>query len=558
MTRFHVLRRVTTLAATILAIPLLAGAGTPPASASAPPDADNVVRTRAGPVEGVRGEQTTRFLGIPYAAPPVGHLRWRPPQPVRPWLGVRPAKKSGPPCAQSPGSITPGTDSEDCLYVDVTVPRDTTNTTETADTADTARGRRPLPVMVWLHGGGLSSGAGSGYDPTRMVSQGDVIVVTVDFRLGIFRFFGHPGLPGSGTFGLADQQAALRFVRTNIAAFGGDPHNVTLFGQSGGAVGACGQLTSPSAAGLFDKVVLMSGSCTLDWPKNGPAIGTAAGSFWTPVGEANAAGARTASELDCARDTDAAELRCLRGLDKDDLLTRNGAFIAAATGTPILPLDPGVAIRAGHFHHVPAISGHTRDEARLIAGSRAFLGQPITAAEYPGLIEEAYGDDAAAVDRHYPRGDQIPGIAWASIDTDRMFVCTQLETSRALSRRVPTYTYEFADEHAPPLAPVAADFPAGASHAADLLYLFDIPGLPIDDHFQPVEYTPEQRALAATMVGYWTRFAWTSDPNGGGRPVWHRDEPAGTGELGLAPGVGGISTVDAAREHQCDFWRDRL
>jgi para-nitrobenzyl esterase len=127
--------------------------------------------------------------------------------------------------------------------------------------------------MVWLHGGGFTEGAGSDYDPSRMAAQGGVIVVSVDFRLGIYGFFGHPGLAGSGTFGLQDQQSALRWVRDNVGAFGGDPHNAILFGQSGGSIGTCAQLTSPSSAGLFQRAILQSGPCGMRWPPSSLVLG---------------------------------------------------------------------------------------------------------------------------------------------------------------------------------------------------------------------------------------------------------------------------------------------
>ena len=237
------MRMLHTSLAALLAFPLLAAIQEP-------------VKVEGGLITGTPGWGwgVREYLGVPFAAPPVGSLRWAPPQPPAPWSGTHDATHPAKMCAQ--GTVA----NEDCLYLNITVPR--------------GPGKRsPKPVMVWVHGGGLSVGAGSTYDPRRMATEGDVIVVTIDFRLNVFGFFAYEGLAGSGTFGFQDQQAALRWVERNIAAFGGDPHNVTLFGESGGGVGTCAQLTSPAAVGLFDKVIMQSGGCSTSWPRNGAYLG---------------------------------------------------------------------------------------------------------------------------------------------------------------------------------------------------------------------------------------------------------------------------------------------
>ncbi|MGA8116721.1 MAG: carboxylesterase family protein [Actinocatenispora sp.] len=502
------------------------------------PQAGPVARTAAGSVRGTSTHDVAHYRGVPYAAPPVGTRRWRPPQPARPWSGVRSATRSGPACAQGAGMPDA---SEDCLYLDVTVPH------------PERTGHRP--VMVWLHGGGLSEGVGSDYDPTRLAVQGDVVVVTVDFRLGIFGFFGHAGLPGSGTFGLADQQAALRWVRQNIAAFGGDRHNVTLFGQSGGAVATCAQLTSPSSAGLFDKAILESASCDFGWTKSALTPGGAAGSFFHPVADVRQRGATAAGELKCDRSSDRAELDCLRKLDTHQFDDQDPEFAAAATGTPLLPLPPDQALRLGAFHRVPVISGSTHDEHRLTAGILELATIPITAEQYPGLLKESFGDDAPAVLRRYPlsRYGGNAALAWSAVFTDRIWVCTQDQAASAMSRRVPTYSYEFADEHALPFVDLPADFDPGASHGSELPSLFDLAGRPT---IGGDRYTDDQRRLAGTMIGYWTTFARTGNPNRAGLPTWPRAVPgaADSRALRLAPGKGGIAPVDAYAEHQCAAW----
>jgi para-nitrobenzyl esterase len=222
-----------------------------------PADAAPIVMTGSGPVRGVRGPAVDSYQGIPYAQPPTGDLRWRAPRPVRPWTTAIDATTPGPACAQNEpgkpaGTTLPGS-GEDCLYLNVTTPR----------------GQR-RPVIVWIHGGGNTAGTGSEYDATRMATRGDVVVVTINYRLGVFGFFGYPGLSGSGAFGLQDQQAALRWVRANAAAFGGDPGNVTVAGESAGGVDICAQLTAPGSAGLFARAILQSGSCRNRIPTRTP------------------------------------------------------------------------------------------------------------------------------------------------------------------------------------------------------------------------------------------------------------------------------------------------
>lgn len=208
-----VLKRI--LAAVVACVAAVSACAAPVRQAGA------VVITDTGPVLGAIAEGYRLFQGIPYAAPPVGELRWAPPQPVVPWSAPRDGTKPGNVCAQLPSPAADITsEQEDCLYLNVTAPD----------------APAPLPVMVWIHGGTGANGAGSYFDPHRLALGGDVVVVTLNYRLGIFGAFGYPGLDGSGTFGLADQQAALRWVQRNIAAFGGDPGNVTLFGESYGAL----------------------------------------------------------------------------------------------------------------------------------------------------------------------------------------------------------------------------------------------------------------------------------------------------------------------------------
>jgi para-nitrobenzyl esterase len=231
-----------TLAVTLAGLSL-AGA----AAAQSPPRVD----TRQGPVEGFTATGVTQFLGIPYAAPPVGDLRWRPPQPAASWSRVREAKAFGPACAQvtTLGVFAgPANANEDCLTLNVFTPK--------------LGPQAKAPVIVWIHGGGNVDGASSDYDASRLASLGNTVVVTINYRLGLFGWLAHPALDAEGhpfgNYGLLDQQAALRWVKDNIAAFGGDPANVTVGGQSAGSVDTEAHVASPLAAGLLHRAIFQS------------------------------------------------------------------------------------------------------------------------------------------------------------------------------------------------------------------------------------------------------------------------------------------------------------
>jgi para-nitrobenzyl esterase len=510
-------------AAVVVAGALVGGAGTAAGTAGATVD-DAVVRTDSGPVRGALTSDVRSFQGIPFAAPPVDALRWRPPQPPARWTRPLDATAPAARCAQ-PQNIGPASESEDCLYLNVTTPR--------------SHGRKP--VMVWLHGGGNVYGSGVDYDPRRMAVGGDVVVVTINYRLGVFGFLGHPGLADSGAFGLQDQQAALRWVRDNAAAFGGDPRNVTLFGQSGGAYDVCGQLTSPAARGLFQRAIMESGTCSMTWPRNGVNPGISAGSPWQPLSEAQAEGVTLATGLGCTDPR--AQVDCLRQVSAPRLLTatQSADLPAVAYGNRTLPTNPVTALAQGRFAHVPVISGTNRDEQRL---ATAFLPQAFTEEGYQQLLVDAFGDAAPRVAARYPSSAHgSSALAWAAVTTDRVWACAQVADQRRLARWTPTYGYEFADRSAPTQFPFPDGFPAGAYHGAEMTYLFDLNGA-------PAVFTPDQRTLADHLISYWTRFARTGDPNGGGSPTWARAH--GSTVQSLAPG--NIHPVSIADEHQCGFW----
>ncbi|GAB3822232.1 carboxylesterase/lipase family protein [Kribbella italica] len=494
-----------------------------------------VTLTTGGVVRGTSDGVVDRYSAVPYAAPPVGARRWRPPAPARPWTGIRDATQQPAPCPQlSNGKQLPGS-TEDCLYLNVTRPR---------------RVSGPRPVMVWIHGGGNAMGQGGEYDPARMADRGDVVVVTLNYRLGLFGFFGHPGLADSGTYGLLDQQAALRWVQHNARLFGGDPHNVTLFGESAGGVDVCANVVSPTARGLFQRAIMQSGSCHLGVPTSagvGGPVHTVRDSIpFASLAESHQAGQETARKVaggKCA--TADRPLDCLRSLPAADLLDPAFGF-GPTSGTRALPLDGPEALRTGRFNRVPVLSGNTSDEARFTTMFVQYLlGKNIDAATYRSVLRQTFGKDAAQVEKQYPASPD-PALAFASLDTDRIFACPQQQTTRALSRYTPTYGYEFADRTAPTYTPFFNDLPPGASHAAELAYLFGLRSGGPYDGLAPVELSTAQRRLGDRMIGYWTSFARS------GRADWPRYTTRTPYVTALTPR--GEHRIDAATTHHCSFW----
>lgn len=500
-----------------------------------------LVRTDKGLVRGTVSGDHTSFQGIPYAAPPVGKLRWTPPHPATAWTGVRNATRPGSTCAQTAGFLgDKASVSEDCLYLNVTAPRNA--------------GARKLPVMVWIHGGGFYSGSGAIYGAERMAVKGNVVVVSLNYRLGVFGFLAHPSLDGgpgkqqSGDFGLEDQQAALHWVQRNAAAFGGDAKNVTLFGESAGAESTCAQLASPAAAGLYRRAIIQSGPCALttQWPYPDGNWVTRSRSV------AERAGVAVAAKLGCNDVASAAA--CLRAKPVAALLDASdgGQGFGPVAGGNVLPLAPEQAQATGRFNRVPVIQGSNRDEHRTFqAFIDYFTGHPVTADEYGQQLDAFFGKaKAAKILARYPlRNYSSPSLALASVWTDSAWGCTALSTDRLLSKYVPTHAYEFADENAPwASSSPAPSFPTGSFHAAELQYLFN------DEQFAG-KLTAAQQRLSDTMIRYWTRFAHTGNPNGPGTPRWAGFSPANEQVQSLAPAPGGIGPVNLGNEHQCGFWQ---
>ncbi|MGD0824206.1 MAG: carboxylesterase family protein [Terriglobales bacterium] len=507
--------------------------GTAPTAFGAPPTAT----TTSGVVVGKKANGMNEFLGIPYAAPPVGLLRWEPPQPYGPFAGAYlEATQFGSECPQAGGG------NEDCLFLNIFTPE---------------TGGSGLPVMFWIHGGGLIEGSSTPYAPQELVKNG-VIVVSINYRLGYLGFFAQTAIDGeghlNGNYGLMDQQFALQWVQNNIANFGGNPAQVTIFGQSAGGQSVYAQLASPTAAGMFSGAIAESGSYAEFQPYL-PYIITVAqaetqGSPIVPSGET------IASNVGCG---DPATSACLRAVP--------AATMVAGQPFPLFPFVDGTlltqtmdqAFGSGEFNQVPVISGTTTDEYRLfVAEDYDLQGNPIlTSDEYTAAVDALF---PAALSPYvlevypfsnYPTGGQALGAA----GTDGIFSCPVLNANQLLSAYVPTYAYEFADENAPPAQSDfggALTFPLGAYHTSELQFLFkgfDVFGL-------PTTLSPQETKLSKDMLLYWTQFAKTGNPNVAGKPAWPAYVVSSDLFLYLIPPTP-VALSSFPTEHLCSvFWNE--
>jgi len=483
-----------------------------------------VAGTANGAVRGLANGAVDEFLGIPYAAPPVGALRWQPSQPAASWSGVRDATQFAPHCPQLPSPFGLASTSEDCLYLNVFTPSH-------------KHAGSHFPVMVWIHGGALVTGESNDYDPTALVEDG-VIVVTINYRLGALGFLAHPALADangqSGDYGLMDQQAALRWVQRNIASFGGNPHNVTIFGESAGGLSTLSQVASPQARGLFERAIVESGSYDLTQAS---------------LSTAEAAGEAFAAQAGCASQTAA----CLRSLPVATILAnQNAAGYTPNINSEVLPETLGAAFATGNFNRVPIINGTNRDEWRLFVALSELEGNPVTASNYQSMISSTLGVPAtvaAIIAAKYPlTAFPSPSIALGAVGTDAIFACPALTIDQSVSRFVPTFAYEFNDENAPEnfLPPVS--FPYGAPHASEIQYLMGLPTAAF-----PGTLSVQQQQLATTMKRYWTNFAKRGFPSSFRTPFWPLFNSFTQTMQSLVPPAPQTET-DFASTHNCAFW----
>lgn len=476
------------------------------------------VRTDKGVVRGTAADGLRVFQGIPYATA----ARFAAPRPARAWRGVRDATEPGKVCAQPVGyPIGEASTDEDCLSVNVTAPAG-------------ARGR--LPVIVWIHGGSMMFGMGDLYGPGRLAAGG-AVVVSMNYRLGVTSFLTHPSLKESGGLALDDQRAALRWVRQNIRAFGGDPRRVTVMGESGSAFGICGHLASPASAGLFQRAILQSAPCATP----GNASRTRA--------EAIDDSRDVIRDVGCGKAADVAA--CLRETDIGTLLEKYGTEREPrpVSGTPALPLPVDEALRTGRTNRVPVLIGVNHDEENgMVLGQELAAGKPMAAEAYEPAVREQFRARADAVLKRYPLGDSA-GRTLAKVKTDAIWSAPTLDTARALSRWTPTRMYEFAERDTPWYAgSPAPSFPAASQHMSELPYMFDL------DLFEKL--TAEQAALGDRMIGAWVRFAATGDPGGGGEAAWPRlsDRRGQAGWHVQSLTRGTWKRADFVTDHSYRFW----
>lgn len=456
-------------------------------------------RTANGILEGVVSPdgKVRTFKGIPYAAPPVGPLRWKPPQPVSPWTGVRKAVDYGPRCMQTrvydDMIFHDAGPSEDCLYLNLWMPE--------------FRSKARLPVMVWIYGGGFVAGSTSEprQDAGNLCKKG-VLVVSMNYRLGIFGFFSHPDLAkesghdASGNYGLMDQLAALKWVKNNIAFFGGDPDNVTIFGESAGSSSVSALMASPFAKGLFQRAIGESGAM---FNSNRPM---------KPHTETEKIAVDFAKS---ALGTDS--LEALRAKHASEILEA-----AAKQGAPrfrpnidgyFLPESVEAIFTAGKQSHVPLLAGWNLDEDEY---QSIFEKKPPTPENFAARIRALYGPNADAVLKLYPATSVAEAkIAARDLAGDRFTAFStwkwlelQLKTGQS-----PVYRYRF-DQTLPLPAGSPPDAEPRAPHAGEIEYVFQV--LSSKD----LPWRPDDEKISQLMASYWTNFAKTGDPNGPGLPHW--------------------------------------
>jgi para-nitrobenzyl esterase len=470
--------------------------------------ANDQVKTDGGFVEGMNAASpgVRVFRGIPFAAPPVGELRWRAPEPVRPWKGVVKASEFGPRCMQAPvfsdmifRDRADKPMSEDCLYLNVWTP------------AKSAQDR--LAVMVWFYGGGFQAGSSSEprYDGENLAKKG-IIVVSVNYRLGVFGFFSHPdltktsGVHASGDYGLIDQIAGLHWVKQNIAAFGGDPEKVTIAGESAGSLSVSALMASPLAKGLFRGAIGESGAFFGRPP---------AGSSMQTLGETEKTGAKFAESLG------AKDLASLRAKSAEELLSaaqkdRSFQFWPSVDGY-VLPKDVATIFAEGKQAHVPLLAGWNAEEASWAV---VYAKEKPTTETFPQQLRTRFDDRAAEVLKLYPASnDEEARKSAVDLASDLFIVYITWEWLEMQNKtgQAPVYGYVF--DRTPPVAPdtkVNGVSPKelGARHACEIEYVFGTL------KSQPNPWEPVDLQISQAMVSYWANFTKTRDPNEPGLAKW--------------------------------------
>ncbi|WP_081864822.1 carboxylesterase/lipase family protein [Chondromyces apiculatus] len=486
------------------------------------------ITTDKGEVEGALVGTTRTFLGIPFAAPPTGDLRWKPPAPAEPWAETLKATARGAFCPQiSPAGSSEGTQAEDCLTVNVWTPERPAS--------------EAVPVMVWIHGGGFLFGSGgeAAYDGQKLSEATGAVVVTLNYRLGPLGFLSLPELSAedtehsaSGAYGIEDQRAALEWVKANIAAFGGDPGRVTLFGESAGGASVCIHLTSPRSRGLFQRAILESGPCDLR----------------SDQASAQEQGALLVEALGCQGAPDV--LACLREVPAEEVLSALPAsvgFSMEGAWQPVIdgwniPASPAARLASGDFERVPTIVGANADEATLIDLLGGGIDIPDEEA-FAALMDQFVPGQGEAVVARYPSATygSAKAAALAALG-DAAFVCPTRKMARDLSAGgTSTYLYHFT--YAPPNAAIDG---LGAFHSAEVNFVFGNPS-----QLLPQPFDEEERSLSAAVMGYWSGLAESGEPGTQQGVTWPRYDAASDEALILDLD---LATETGVRKDLCDFW----
>lgn len=502
---------------------------------SAPDAVPPIVQTGQGPVSGKLISGVRAYLGIPYSAPPVGELRWQPPQPPARWSGTRDGSAFGDRCAQPLSPLSPESANEDCLFLNVHVPD--------------GIGREKLPVMVWIHGGAFLSGSAAEYDMTKLAQKARAVVVSINYRLGAFGFLRQPELVAQNTssnLGLQDQQAALRWVESQIGRFGGDASRVTIFGHSAGSVSVCLHMVSPQSKGLFHRAILQSGACHLL---------TA-----TPAAVMQAQTVALGAKLGCPEGP--GQLSCMRQKPALDVMRQsvpNGNEVNGVDlrWTPVqdgitLKGDPDQLVQQGKFHRVPVLVGTTHDEGRLFVASEYHLANlaPVNEADVNAHIGRITSPDSTLAARlrstYTAQAYGTLDLAFSALLTDHYFACDAMRDAEAFSRHVPTYNYEFTEPSASNPDPL---MPLGAFHGLELIYLFQ------NNQVMPESMdalSGAQLKLSEQMIRYWGRFAAMGHPNAFLPPYWPRFKARQPSSLNLnSKSLAVFGAAAFRKDHQC-------
>ena len=427
-------------------------------------------------------------------------------------------------------------------------------------------GDEKLPVIVWIHGGGNTDGETPGYDGSKLAAQGHTVVVSMEYRLNVFGWLSHPALDNEGhlfgNYGVLDQQLVLKWVKRNIAQFGGDKNNVTVGGQSSGALNAALSMVSPLAKGLLDRVICQSYCPAALLP----------GGYSTPLATAEARGIAFAVAAGCGSGTDAATAKCMRSLTAAQAEALKGNFTAGqgVVDGQIVPMQPITAFTTGNFNHVPLINGDVEDEENFFLAITEYssntdnaLRTPPTAAQYLAYVNNTFGASAypagtpARILARYPLSAYAtPQLAWDRVGTDSS-ICGQRILDKILASQIPVYTYEFDDQTAPFYFPKMPGLLSLAYHTSDIQYLFPLwsggPSPPSIVH----SLNRKQTDLSDQLVAAWTNFAWTGNPNGLGNYPWPRYTNSAVKPAWLiqnSPAMSTMTDTQYGALRNCDLW----